>query len=47
MKAQTAAYMIFGVTLVVLFLVIIVHYYSKKRHEKVEKAKFRMLDDDD
>ncbi len=46
MKTQTIAYLIFGLALVVLFLVIIVHYYSKKRHAKVEEAKYRMLDDD-
>lgn len=47
MSSQGIAYFIFGLTLVVLFGVIIVHYYSKKQHNKVEKAKFTMLDDDD
>jgi len=47
MNAQTLAYVLFGATLVVLFLVIIGYYYSRKRHGKVEEAKYRMLDDDD
>ncbi len=47
MNTQSMAYFIFGLALVVLFIVIIVHYYSRKRHSKVEQAKYRMLDDDD
>ena len=47
MSAQTLAYFMFGLALVVLFVVIIVHYYSRKRHSKVEEAKYRMLDDDE
>jgi cbb3-type cytochrome oxidase subunit 3 len=47
MSSQGIAYFLFGLTLVVLFGVIIVHYYSKKHRNKVEKAKFTMLDDDD
>ncbi len=46
MSAQ-AAYVVFGATLVVLFIVIIAHYYSRKRRGKVEEAKYRMLDDDE
>lgn len=47
MSASGIAYFLFGLTLVILFGVIIRHYYSKKRHNKVEAAKFTMLDDDD
>jgi cbb3-type cytochrome oxidase subunit 3 len=47
MTLQGVAYFLFGLTLVVLFGAIIVHYYSKKHHNKVEKAKFTMFDDDD
>jgi len=47
MKEQAAAYLIFGLTLVVLFVVIIGYYFSKKRHGKVEGPKYTMLDDDD
>jgi cbb3-type cytochrome oxidase subunit 3 len=46
-KAEAIAYVVFGVTLVVLFAVIIAYYYSKKRHRKVEEAKYKMLDDDE
>jgi cbb3-type cytochrome oxidase subunit 3 len=46
MSAQGVAYMIFGITLVVLFAVIIAFYYSKKRQRKVEEPKYKMLEDD-
>ena len=47
MEKQVWAYFLFGLVLVVLFVYIIVHYYSRKRHEKVEDAKYKMLDDDE
>jgi len=47
MRSQTLAYLVFGLTLVILFIVIIVHYYSRKRRGKVEEAKYRMLDDEE
>jgi cbb3-type cytochrome oxidase subunit 3 len=47
MENQVWAYGLFGLALVVLFVIIIVHYYSKKRHRKVENIKYKMLDDDD
>ena len=47
MNARTLSYLMFGLTLVILFIVIIVHYYARKRHDKVEEAKYRMLDEDD
>jgi cbb3-type cytochrome oxidase subunit 3 len=47
MEKQVWAYALFGLALVVLFVIIIVHYYSKKRHSKVEEIKYKMLDDDD
>lgn len=40
------AYFLFGLALVVLFAAIIVFYYSGKRRDSVEKAKYTMLDDD-
>lgn len=46
-SGQALTYFLFGLALVVLFGVIIAFYYSKKRHSKVEEAKFRMLDDED
>jgi hypothetical protein len=39
--------MIFGFTLVILFGIIIVFYYSRKRHKKVEDPKYKMLEDDE
>ena len=47
METQALTYFLFGVALVVLFGVIIAHYYSKKRRDKVEEAKYKMLDDDE
>jgi cbb3-type cytochrome oxidase subunit 3 len=47
MEKQAWAYVLFGLALVVLFVVIIAHYYSKKRHKKGEEVKYKMLDDDE
>ena len=47
MEKQAWAYILFGLVLVVLFVIIIVHYYSRKRHKKVEEIKYKMLDDDE
>ena len=41
------SYFLFGLSLIVLFAVIIGYYYSKKRHKKVEDPKYRMLEDDE
>ena len=46
MEKQAWAYLLFGLVLVVLFVIIIAHYYAKKRHSKVEEVKYKMLDDD-
>ena len=46
MEKQAWAYFLFGLALVVLFVIIIAHYYAKKRHGTVEEAKYKMLDDD-
>ena len=47
MNIQGIGYFLFGLSLVVLFGVIIRYYYSGKRHGKVEDAKFKMFDDED
>jgi uncharacterized protein YneF (UPF0154 family) len=47
MNAQSIAYIVFGVTLVILFGIIIAFYYSRKRHKKVEDPKYKMLEDDE
>ena len=46
MSGETA-YLIFGVALCVCLAGIIVFYYSKRRHDRVERAKYEMLKDDD
>jgi len=46
MEKQALAYFLFGLALVVLFVIIITHYYARKRHAKVEEVKYKMLDDD-
>jgi hypothetical protein len=46
MEKQAWAYLLFGLALVVLFAIIIVHYYSKKRHRTIEEVKYKMLDDE-
>ena len=47
MEKQAWAYFLFGIALVVLFVIILVHYYADKRQQAVEEAKYRMLADDD
>ena len=42
---QSLAYLFFGLALCVVFAAIIFYYYSRKRKEKVEGPKYRMLDD--
>jgi len=43
---QSLAYLLFGLALCLLFAIIIVYYYSRKRKVKVEEAKYKMLEDD-
>lgn len=38
--------MMYGLLLVVVFLAIIIYFYSPKRKSEVEDPKFKMLDDD-
>lgn len=47
MEKQAWAYFLFGLALVVLFVIIIAHYYSSKRRTRVEEAKYTMLEDDE
>lgn len=44
---QAISYFLFGLALVVMFGVIITHYYSRKRHGQVEEIKYKILDDDE
>jgi cbb3-type cytochrome oxidase subunit 3 len=41
------AYFIFGLTLTVTLAAIAIFYFSRKRKQTVERAKYRMLEDDD
>lgn len=38
---------VFGILLVVLLILAMIYYYLPKRKDKVERAKYRMLEDDD
>ena len=40
-------YLILGLTLCAALAVITVFYYSRKRRERVESAKYKMLEDDE
>jgi len=46
MSGAAWGYLLFTVTLGVLFAGIIVHYFRKDRRDKVESPKHRMLEDD-
>jgi len=41
------SFLLYGISLVVIFGGIIWYNYSKKRRDYVEEAKYRMLEDDD
>jgi cbb3-type cytochrome oxidase subunit 3 len=44
--APDTAYLIFGITLCVALVGIWASLYSRKRRDRVEQAKYKMLDDD-
>jgi hypothetical protein len=46
MNAGEIGFLAFGAALVVLFAVIVRHYYARSRKAKVEDAKYKMLDDE-
>jgi cbb3-type cytochrome oxidase subunit 3 len=46
METQTA-YFIFGSTLTVALAAIAIYYFRRHRKERVERPKYRMLEDDD
>ena len=46
MTAQAAAYLATGLALVAALVAVAVHAYSRKRRERVEEPKYKMLDDD-
>jgi hypothetical protein len=40
------AYLVFGSVLVAALAVIVAYYYSRRRKHHVERAKYKMLDDE-
>ncbi len=42
-----AAYLIFGIVLCAALIGVIAFHYSRRRKDRVEAAKYRMLEDDD
>ncbi len=47
MTGGEAAFLAFGGALVAVFAAVVVHYYARHRKASVERAKYKMLDDDD
>jgi cbb3-type cytochrome oxidase subunit 3 len=47
MTPRTLAYLLFTLLLAVIFAGIIAYYFNRKRYERVEAPKHRMLDDED
>jgi cbb3-type cytochrome oxidase subunit 3 len=47
MNFGSTTFFIYGLFLCAVFLVIIIYFYSSKRKDRIEEAKYRMLDDDD
>ena len=46
MSSETA-YLVFGLTLCLALAGIIAFYFSRRRRDRVEAAKYKMLEDDD
>lgn len=46
---QWSGWIHFGITiaLFIAFIVIVIYYYNPKKKEKVERPKYKMLDDDE
>lgn len=47
MSAQDVAYLVFGLVLCGALVGVAAHYFAHKRKDQVERAKFRMMDDDE
>ena len=47
MTPRALAYLLFTLLLAGIFAGIIAYYFNRKRHDRVEAPKYRMLDDDD
>jgi cbb3-type cytochrome oxidase subunit 3 len=46
MTPRALAYLFFTLLLAGIFAGIIAYYFNRKRHDRVEAPKYRMLDDD-
>ena len=47
MTAQAVAYLLLGIALVVALVGLTLYFYGHQRKDKIERAKYRMLDDDE
>ena len=47
MTPRAMAYLVFTLLLAGVFAGIIAYYFNRKRRDRVESPKYRMLDDDD
>lgn len=49
MSGTPMSYFMYGLVLVIVFFagIIVYNYSKKKNHDKIEQAKYNMLDDDD
>jgi cbb3-type cytochrome oxidase subunit 3 len=47
MTPRAIAYLLFTLLLAGVFAGIVAYYFNRKRRDRVEAPKFRMLDDDD
>lgn len=47
MSGPDVAYLVFGAALVVALAGIALYNYSRRRKQDVERAKYRMMDDDE
>ena len=47
MTPRALAYLLFTLLLAGIFAGIIAYYFNRKRHDRVEAPKYRMLDDDE
>ena len=45
--SQQVAYTIFGATLCAALVLVIAFYYGRRRKDRVERAKYKMLEDED
>ncbi len=47
MEFGAMSFLLYGILLTAVFAGLIIYYFSSKRKDKVEEAKYRMLEDDE